>query len=236
MAHPVSPSPPSPPSKLRKQSPPPCVSPVFKSGSVESISSHENSYIASKWKIGWRTPLMMILTFVLGKVESSRKKDHHTDLYQTALLLAFGHLGLFLYLDKRPADGKDRAAPQSYISTASNIISNAFALSLKASLAVAFTQYLWFTLRRSTLKVSTIDSLFGVRSNVFLLFDRLVISRGPFLVLIAIMMWSLQIVASFPGGALTIESTIQTWNQTMDVPTFNASFVIFALSSHQYLF
>jgi hypothetical protein len=140
---------------------------------------------------------------------------------------------LFLYLDKRPADGKGRAAPQSYISTASNIISNAFALSLRAALAVAFTQYLWFALRRSTLKVSTIDSLFGIRSNLFLLFDRLVISGGPFLVLIAMMIWSLQIVVSFSAGALTIEPTIQTWNQTMDVPTFNASFVFIAPLCHE---
>jgi hypothetical protein len=143
----------------------------------------------------------------------------------TALLLAFLHLGLFLYLNHKPAVGKDRAAPQSYVSTASNILSNAFGLSLKTSLAIASTQFLWYTLRKSPLRVSTIESLFQLRFNPFRIFDRLVITSGPILVLMAITIWSIQIAASFPPGALTIALANKTSTIAMNIPTFNASFV-----------
>jgi hypothetical protein len=150
-----------------------------------------------------------------------------TGIYLTnaALLIAFLHLGLFLYLNHKQSDGKGRAAPQSYVSTASNILSNTFGLSLKTSLAIASTQFLWYTLRNSHLRVSTIESLFQLRFNPFLVFDRLVITSGPILVLIAIVIWALQIAASFPPGALTIAASNRTSNQNMNVPTFNASFV-----------
>lgn len=111
------------------------------------------------------------------------------------------------------------------MSTASVILSNAFGMSLKASLAIAFTQYLWYTLRISAMKISTIDSLFSIRDNVFLLFNPRVIVGGPELIIIAAMIWLIQIVASFPPGALTIESSTTSWNDTMNIPTFNASFV-----------
>lgn len=146
-------------------------------------------------------------------------------LTEPALLLAFTHLGLSLYLDGQSADGKHRAAPQSYVSTASVILANGFGLSLNASLAVAFTQYLWYILRTSTLKVATIDSFFGLRANILMLFDRLVIAKGPILVAIALLIWAIQIVVSFPPGSLTVRSTTMTLDQTMKIPTFNASFV-----------
>jgi hypothetical protein len=38
-------------------------------------------------------------------------------------------------------------------------------------LATAFTQYLWYILRTSTLKVETIEKLFTVRSSPIILFD-----------------------------------------------------------------
>lgn len=57
-----------------------------------------------------------------------------------ALVLALVHLILFRFLDERRADGPLRIAPQSYVSTASNIIANTFGIALKASLAIAFSQ------------------------------------------------------------------------------------------------
>ena len=146
-------------------------------------------------------------------------------MLEIALVIAFLHLSLFLYLKNKFADGQFRVAPQSYVSTASNLLSNAFGLSLNSALAIAFTQYLWYTLRTSNMQVSTIDSLFRVRSNLLLLFDKMVLAKGPLLVLTAITIWSIQIAASFPPGALTIVSITRTWDQIMSVPTFNASFV-----------
>jgi hypothetical protein len=194
---------------------------------ITGVEPQEQSHIISKWGVGWRTPFLMILFYVIGTIPRllQTSTSFHRYLPITALLIAFLHLGLFLYLNHKQSDGKDRAAPQSYVSTASNILSNAFGLSLKTSLAIASTQFLWYTLRKSHLRVSTIESLFQLRFNPFLIFDRLVITSGPILVLIAIVIWSIQIAASFPPGALTIVTSNRTSNQNMNVPTFNASFV-----------
>lgn len=140
------------------------------------------------------------------------------------MLAAISHLCVFLYLNNKQAEGEGRAAPQNYVSTASNILSNAFGFSLMVSLAIAFTQNLWYILRNSTLKVSTIESFFTLRTNPFRLFDRSVFTQ-PLLVFIAIFIWSIQIAASFPPGALTITNGNKMWNQTIDVLTFNPSFV-----------
>jgi hypothetical protein len=75
------------------------------------------------------------------------------------------------------------------------------------------------------MKVSMIDSLFRVRSNPLLAFDRPVMAEGPILVLIAVFICSIQVATSFPQGALTIATTKRTWTNLTDVPTYNASFV-----------
>ncbi|KAE9373328.1 hypothetical protein N431DRAFT_338567 [Stipitochalara longipes BDJ] len=170
------------------------------------VGWQERPCTTSRWGVGWRTPFFMVVFYLL------------------ALLLAFLHLGLFLYLNHKPAVGKERAVPQSYVSTASNILSNTFGLCLKTSLAIASTQLLWYTLRQSPLRVSTIESLFQLRFNPFLMFDRLVIASGPILVLITITIWSIQIAASFPPGALTVATSNRTSINAMNIPTFNASF------------
>ena len=132
---------------------------------------------------------------------------------------------MFRYLNGKEADGPDEIAPQSYISTASNILANAFGFALRGALAVAFVQYLWHLLRVSTLKVSTIEILFCIRSNPFLLFKPTALSTTPLLSALAILMWVSQIATSFPPGALTITTTQQLSYGTIVVPTFNASFV-----------
>jgi hypothetical protein len=188
---------------------------LSKPGSVVE-KSQQDTYKTSNWGIGWRTPLTML------------------SFYITALFIALAHLALFLYLNKKPADGKTEAAPQSYISTASNVLSNTFAMSLQASLATAFTQYLWYILRTSTLKVETIEKLFIVRSSPIILLDLPAMASGPILALIAVMIWTLQIAASFPPGALTVASSNDEWNQILDVSTFNASFVGVFQPSEEY--
>ena len=49
-----------------------------------------------------------------------------------ALAIAIAHLLLFRYLDGKEADGPNEVAPQSYISTASNILANGLYVSLES--------------------------------------------------------------------------------------------------------
>lgn len=132
---------------------------------------------------------------------------------------------LFRYIDGKEADGPNRIAPQGYITTASNVLANAFGLALRTCLAVAFVQHLWHLLRVTTMKVSIIESLFCVRANPFLLCQASVIRATPLLCLLAIVILLSQVVTSFPPGAISITSTQKTSFGDVQVPTFNASFV-----------
>jgi len=94
--------------------------------------------------------------------------------------------------------------PQSYVATASNIISNAFGYAIRGSMAVAFTQYLWHLLRAHSMKVSTVELLFCLRTNPFHLFKYSAYKATPVLCALAIFLWGTQVVTGFPPGAITV--------------------------------
>lgn len=139
--------------------------------------------------------------------------------------MALLHLFLSVYISGKNADGKDRVAPQTYVSTASNVLANAFSFFLKTALATAFVQYLWRLLRVQTMKVSTIESLFGLKSNVFQMFTSTAIRATPVLCVLSIIMTSMTVAASFPPGAINVVSIQRTAYNSVLVPIFNASFV-----------
>lgn len=135
------------------------------------------------------------------------------------------HLILFRTLDGKDADGPLRIAPQSYVSTASNILANAFGIALKASLAIAFSQYLWHLFRVQTMKISTIELLYSIRSNPFQIFRIATLRATPTLCALALIMSLSTIAISFPPGAITISVAPRTSYRPVVVPSFNASFV-----------
>lgn len=135
------------------------------------------------------------------------------------------HLLVFQYLDGKEADGPNQAIPQTFLSTISNILANFFGFSLRGALALAFAQYLWRLLRIETMKVSTIELLFNIRTNLLVLLRPAALKATPILFALAVLMWSSQVVISFPPGALTIQSAQRISYTEINVPTFNASFV-----------
>ncbi|CZR55289.1 uncharacterized protein PAC_05176 [Phialocephala subalpina] len=170
-------------------------------------SQNEPAIICSTWTIGWQTPTLMIACYVL------------------AIVLALVHLILFQFINGRAADGPTPIAPQTYISTASNILANAFGVALRASLGVAFCQYLWHLFRVQTMKVSTIELLFAIRSNPFQIFRMATLRATPTLCALALLMFLSQIATGFPPGAITIEKAPRTSYEMAIVPSFDASFM-----------
>ncbi|KAL2063523.1 hypothetical protein VTL71DRAFT_5328 [Oculimacula yallundae] len=170
-------------------------------------SNKEPALITSKWTIGWETPTLMVAS------------------YTFALAVAITHLILFKYIDGKEADGPNRIAPQAYIATASNILANTFGFSLRASLAIAFVQHLWHLLRVTSMKVSTIETLFCVRANPFLLFKTAVLRATPLLCGLASIIWVSQVVTSFPPGAISVASSQTISFVNIQVPIYNASFM-----------
>lgn len=103
------------------------------------------------------------------------------------------------------------------------LIASTFGLSLKSSLCLAFTQYLWYLLRQAPLKVSTVEALFSMRSSPKALFDSASVIKASPLVLITAVIWLIPIATSFPPGSLTVVAGSRTDVVSIDVPTFNAS-------------
>lgn len=139
--------------------------------------------------------------------------------------MAFTNFGFFQYLNGKFADGSNRIMPQSYVSTSSNILATLFQILLQFSLGIAFVQYLWYLLRTSALQVSTIETLFNLRSSPFSIFQVTTLKRAPILTSLVFKIWSLYLATSFPPGAITVVSEVYTNVTLMTVPTFNASFV-----------
>jgi len=128
-------------------------------------------------------------------------------------------------MNGQQASGPNAILPQAFVTTISNILANAFGFSLRASLAVAFVQHLWHLFRIQAMKVSTIELIFALRTNFFVLFAPVVMKATPVLTLLALVMWMSQIVTSFPPGALNVEIAVREIYTQLRVPTYDAAFV-----------
>ncbi|KAF7888207.1 uncharacterized protein EAF02_002748 [Botrytis sinoallii] len=188
----------------------PSISPISSNSSSHSSlpSAHNQTIppktpnsVLSKWGIGRETPTIIISCYLL------------------ALATAFLHLFLFIYISGKAADGEDRVAPQTYISTASNILANAFSFFLKTALGTSFVQYLWRLLRVQSMKISTIDTLFGLKSNPFQMLTGAAIRAAPVLSVLSIMMASMTVAVSFPPGAINVITIQRTSYNSVVVPT-----------------
>lgn len=98
-------------------------------------------------------------------------------------------------------------------------------MSLNAAVALAFCQYLWRIVRLLPIGISTIETLFTLRSNPFLIARVDAIQAVLFLFLLAVFMWTVHIIVNFPTGALTVVSANKITFSPADFPTFNGSFV-----------
>lgn len=75
------------------------------------------------------------------------------------------------------------------------------------------------------MKVSTIELIFAIRTNFFILFAPVVVKAAPVLALLALVMWMSQVVTSFPPGAINIEIAVMETYRTLSVATYDAAFV-----------
>lgn len=130
---------------------------------------------------------------------------------------------LFRYLDNKSVQLHHNL--QTYITTTSNLLAYLFTASIKIALAVAFAQHLWHIMRRSEMKVSTIEMLFSIRSNPLRLFRINSIKKTWILFSLAVLLYIIPIATSFPPGALTVRSTSPVEIVPSKVPTYNGSFV-----------
>jgi hypothetical protein len=109
-------------------------------------------------------------------------------------------------MDGKPASGEN-AISQTYVSAASQLLARLFGATLCASLAVAFTQHMWHVLRTNSVKVSTIELLFRIHDNIFLMAHPSPMTTTPLLFLLALIGWLAPIALIYPPGALIVVPT-----------------------------
>lgn len=107
--------------------------------------------------------------------------------------------------------------------TISTLFATIFKSGLLGSLAIACTQYLWYTARNTTLKVVTLDALFSIRSNPMVLAQPSVLRAAPVLFIIAVLCKVVTVASIYPPGALTVISRPFVTTTSAQVGTFNSS-------------
>jgi hypothetical protein len=92
------------------------------------------------------------------------------------------------------------------VAALSHLLGLLFRATLCGSLTIAFTQYLWRLMRIKIVKVSSIELLFKITQNPFLLALPEVVKTAPPLFILALFTWLLPIAVTFPPGALIVVS------------------------------
>lgn len=151
----------------------------------------------------WKTPSTIILAFF------------------AAVCLAAGHHCFYQSLD-------GALVHQAAFSQQFNVgIGTAFAFLVRALLVVSigttYWQIFWRTLRRNTLAVGKIDTLFGLLHNVIHFLKVSTLYRHPLLVFIALLSWTVPIAIIVPPATLSVrsESVRSHEMKAVNVPLFN---------------
>lgn len=128
----------------------------------------------AKWGVNWfKKPLVMPIFALAG------------------LGMAIGHHFYFQSLDGHlaPDDGV-------YSQQVAKQVGNAFVVlalaCFRASIVIAYNQYIWTIFRRNSLKVSTIDNLFSLPSRLLSFFSWQLLSKAPLAVVLGAVPWYVQ--------------------------------------------
>jgi len=133
----------------------------------------------AKWK---SAILMMSLTLLAG-------------------LAATGHHIFYLSLDSQEVS--EVVILQSWVIRIGTAFAFLFKTSLVAAVGIAFCQRFWYSARRSSLQIQSLDAIFAILSNPVKFLDADFILRTKLLFFMAAIAWLLPIAAIFSPGTLT---------------------------------
>jgi hypothetical protein len=136
-------------------------------------SSHHFQISAktAKWGVSWfRKPLAMPIFALAG------------------LGIAIGHHFYFQYLDRRQAPD-DGVYSQQVVKQIGNAFVFLALACFRASIVIAYNQYIWTIFRRKSLKISTIDNLFSLPSRLLSFMSWQVLSKAPLAVVLGAVPW-----------------------------------------------
>ena len=157
----------------------------------------------TQWSVGLMTPIVIIGFFIL------------------AAAVAVAHYLYCHYLDQKFVDD---TIPQSWNAALSVAFARAFSVTLVASASAAFTQLLWWYLRRKTLTLSKIDALFSLNTSPLRLFEIGLLTITPLLWFFGLLLPLISIATIFPPGSLVVQQVPDTRRNMTEVPTLNIDY------------
>ncbi|KAL4883789.1 hypothetical protein BJY04DRAFT_24461 [Aspergillus karnatakaensis] len=162
-----------------------------------------DSDTAKRDGIYWRMPTAMTVCWFVG------------------VGLAIGHHFYYYSLDGTIVPGQSQQEWSLRIGTGLAFLTKTF---LTTAVSMACVQNLWWILRLKPVRMSTLDSMWDIRGNIFNFFDPHVWLRGPNVAILGLISWCIPLVTVVTPSTLSVESTIGTIVQEQQLPAIEFSF------------
>jgi hypothetical protein len=174
---------------------------------TERLIAHRATQ-ASQWTIHWRTPLMMVASFLVG------------------IALAVGQHLLYSYLHHKTEDNEGKKVRWVLYGRAFAYLSK---IAFGGCCVLVYRQRIWRTFRSKALSVLSIDQLFLATEDPSLFVNRETITNAPLAVLMALVIWLIPLATIiFSPGALSFGWYQENGSINRSVPNLNFSIEMYA--------
>ncbi|KAL4744153.1 hypothetical protein BDV11DRAFT_165839 [Aspergillus similis] len=135
--------------------------------------------------------------------------------------LALGHHFYYFSLNGTIVPGQTQQEWSLRIGTGLAFLTKTF---LTTSVGIACVQNLWWILRMKPVRLSTLDSMWDIRGNIFNFFDPHIWLRGPNVAILGLISWCIPLVTVVTPSTLSVRSTIGTMIQEQQMPAIDFDF------------
>ncbi|KAL4925510.1 uncharacterized protein BDV17DRAFT_183888 [Aspergillus undulatus] len=118
--------------------------------------------------------------------------------------LAIGHHFYYFSLDGTIVPGQSQQEWSLRVGTGMAFLTKTF---LTTAVGIALVQNLWWILRLRPVRLSTLDSMWDVRGNIFSFLDLHIWLRGPNVAVLGLISWCIPLVTVVTPSTLSVEST-----------------------------
>ncbi|KAF1809491.1 hypothetical protein P152DRAFT_403231 [Eremomyces bilateralis CBS 781.70] len=169
----------------------------------ESIATTENEH-----RIHWRVPTLMSAYLLAG------------------IGLVLGHHFFYTSLNSKVVSSSISQTWNLRIGTGLAFLVKVV---LTGAVGTACVQNVWSLLRQKAVKVTTIDSWFGVLSNSWKLLDLVAWTQGPLVLCLALLCWLIPFSAIITPATLTVEPApdMASTSQLVKIPLINWTYPMF---------
>jgi hypothetical protein len=178
------------------------VSTSVQNGKGDSVS-FGGSPRPTNWEVGWTAPLTIVVAFGI------------------AVAIAVAH---YLYCQFLNNKFVESTIPQSWNNAISVAFAHAFSTALAASASTAYTQLLWWYLRRRDIPLAKIDTLFQLNSSPFQLRHLGILRFIPILWIFGLLIPLISVATVFPPGSVIVQQLPDPQQIQMRVPTLDVGY------------